>query len=48
MHKCGGSFLSDTPGNGQRQALPGAACSIAVDREGLFPTGWEVIWKNWN
>ena len=25
------------PGNGQRQALPGAARSIAVDREGLFP-----------
>ena len=48
MHKCGGSFLSDTPGNGQRQALPGAACSIAADREGLFPTRWEVIWKNWN
>ena len=34
--------------SGKRQDLPGAACSIAVDREGLFPTGWEVIWENWN
>ena len=39
MHKCGGSFLSDTPGKRQRQALPGAACSMAVDRKGPFLIG---------
>ena len=45
--------MSDTPGKGQRQALPGAARSIAADREGLFPIKqnlpqdahwWKVEW----
>ena len=36
---CTGRHL---PGNGQRQALPGAARSIAADREGLFPIRFHV------